>query len=138
MIKALIDTNVVLDYAEKREGFFEGAEKVFLQMLQGSFAGFVSASAVTDIYYFLERRYKEPEIVMSILKTLLDALGVLSVNRRTIEAAIASGMSDFEDAVQTAAAKHFGIEVIVTRDKAGFSNSGLNIYSPEEFLEVLK
>jgi len=26
----------------------------------------------------------------------------------------------------------------VTRDKEGFINSGLQVYSPEEFLEVLK
>ena len=137
MIKALIDTNVVLDYAEKREGFFVVAEKVFLQMLQGSFAGFVSASAVTDIYYFLERRYKEPGVVISVLKTLLDALDVLSVDRQTIEAAIASGMPDFEDAVQTAAAKDFGIDIVVSRDKEGFSNSGMQVYSPVGFLEAL-
>ena len=46
MIEALIDTNVVLDYAEKREGFFEAAHEIFLHMLQESFDGFVSASAV--------------------------------------------------------------------------------------------
>jgi predicted nucleic acid-binding protein len=43
-------------------------------------------------------------------------------------------MSDFEDAVQAAAAKDFGIDTIITRDKAGFHNSGLQVYSPEEFL----
>ena len=91
MIEALIDTNVVLDYAEKREEFFEVAEKVFVQMLRGAFVGFVSASAVTDVYYFLGRRYKDPEIVMSILKTLLGAIDVLAVDRGTIEAALASG-----------------------------------------------
>ena len=138
MIATLIDTNVVLDYAEKREGFFDVAEKVFLQMWQGLFAGFVSASAVTDIYYVLKKRYKDSEIAVSLLKMLLDALDVLAVNRETIETAIESGMTDFEDAVQAVAAKDCGIDIVVTRDKEGFRNSGLQIYSPEEFLEMLK
>jgi len=61
MIEALIDTNVVLDYAEKREGFFEAAHEIFSHMLRGSFDGFVSASAVTDIYYHLRKRYKDSD-----------------------------------------------------------------------------
>ena len=138
MITALIDTNVVLDYAEEREDFFEVAEKVFMQIWQGSFVGFVSSSAVTDIYFFLRKHYKSSETALSQLVTLLDTLEVLTVDRATIEAAIDSGMTDFEDAVQTAAAQDFGIDIVVTRDKAGFDNSGLQVCSPEEFLETLK
>ena len=138
MIATLIDTNVVLDYAEKREGFFEVAEKMFSQMWQGLFIGFVSASAVTDIYFLLKKRYKDSEIAISLLKVLLDALDVLAVNRETIETAIESGMNDFEDAVQAVAVKDFGIDIVVTRDKEGFRNSGLWVYSPEKFLEMLE
>jgi predicted nucleic acid-binding protein len=138
MIAALIDTNVVLDYAEKREGFFDVAEKVFVQMRQGLFVGFVSASAVTDIYFFLKKRYKDTKTAIPLLKMLLDALDVLAVDRKTIETAIESDMTDFEDAVQAAAAQDLGIEIVITRDKMGFQNSGLHVYSPEEFLESLK
>jgi len=138
MITALIDTNVVLDYAEKREGFFEVAKEIFVQIWQGSFVGFVSSSAVTDIYFFLRKHYKSSETALSQLVTLLDTLEVLMVDRQTIEDAIESGMTDFEDAVQAAAAQDFGIDIVVTRDKAGFGDSGLQVYSPEEFLETLK
>jgi len=44
-------------------------------------------------------------------------------------------MKDFEDAVQTAVAKDVGIDIVVTRDIMGFSDSGLQVYSPGEFLE---
>ena len=47
-------------------------------------------------------------------------------------------MKDFEDAVQAAAARDFGIDVVVTRDKTGFHDSGLRVYLPKEFLETLK
>jgi predicted nucleic acid-binding protein len=137
MMVALIDTNVVLDYAEEREDFVEVAEKIFMQMRQGTFAGFVSASSVTDIYYFLRKRYKDSVTAISLLKTLLNVLDVLTVDRHMIDVAIDSGMEDFEDAVQAAAAQDFGIDIVVTRDKTGFSNSTLQVYSPEEFLEKL-
>ena len=138
MITALIDTNVVLDYAVKREGFFEDAKEVFVQMRQGSFVGFVSSSAVTDIYFFLKKHYKSSETALSQLVTLLDTLEVLTVDRQTIDTAIDSGMDDFEDAVQVAAAQDFGIDIVVTRDKTGYHDSTLRVYLPEEFLETLK
>ena len=72
------------------------------------------------------------------MKKLLRHLNVIGVDRQTIEAAIASEMLDFEDAVQTAAAKDVGIDIVITRDIMGFSDSGLQAYSPEEFLEVVK
>ena len=87
--------------------------------------------------FFLKKHYKSSEIALSHLVTLLDTLEVLTVDRATIEAAIDSGMTDFEDAVQAAAAQDFGIDIIVTRDKTGFGDSGLRVYSPEEFLETL-
>jgi len=138
MITALIDTNIVLDFAEEREGFVEVAEEIFMQMQQGTFAGFVSSSAVTDIYFFLRKHYKSPETALSLLIELLGILGVLMVDRNTIENAVDSGITDFEDAVQVAAAQDFNIDIVVTRDKSGFTNSGLHVYSPEEFLETLK
>jgi hypothetical protein len=35
-------------------------------------------------------------------------------------------------------AQDFGIDIVVTRDKIGFHNSGLQVYSPEEFLNRLE
>ena len=62
---------------------------------------------------------------------------ILTVGDRTIGDALALPMDDFEDAVQTAAAKDFGIDIVVTRDKEGFHNSGMQIYTPEEFLAII-
>ena len=135
MISVLIDTNVVLDYAEEREGFNEAARKIFDKITQRKVLGCVSASAVTDIYYFLLKRYKDPDFVILLLKKLIRILKILAVDRGTIETAINSGMKDFEDAVQAAAALDFGIDIVITRDKTGFHGSGLRVYSPEEFLE---
>ena len=137
MISILIDTNVVLDYAEEREEFFVESQKVFEIVIQRKAIGCISASAVTDIFYILLKRYKDSEFVISLLKKLIRILKVLTVDRKTVDTAIDSGMKDFEDAVQTAAARDFGIDIVVTRDKDGFHDSGLRVYSPEEFLETL-
>jgi predicted nucleic acid-binding protein len=138
MISVLIDTNVILDYAEEREGFFEAAKNVLEAIKHREMKACISASAVTDIYYFLRKHYKERGIAISLLKKLIRTLEIIMVDRQTIETAIESEMFDFEDAVQAAAAKNFGIDIIITRDTMGFSNSGLQVYSPEEFLEEIQ
>ena len=75
---------------------------------------------------------------MTAINKTLQWCEVAPVNRKVLDAARFSGMPDFEDAVQAAAAQDFGIDIVVTRDKTGFSNSGLRVFSPEEFLETLK
>ena len=133
----LLDSNVVLDYALKRPGFVENAEAIFIRIESGTIVGCISSSAVTDIYYLVESATNHDR-AWRMMEYLYCTLRILPVIRKTIRSALDSGMHDFEDAVQTAAAKDFGIDIVVTRDKTGCSNSGLHVYLPVEFLETLK
>jgi hypothetical protein len=72
-----------------------------------------------------------------MMELLYRSVRILPVIRKTIREALDSDMQDFEDAVQAAAAQDCGIDIVITRDKSGFHDSGLNVYSPEEFLETL-
>ncbi len=47
-------------------------------------------------------------------------------------------MKDFEDAVQISAAAFNDIGIIITRNKADFENSGLEIYTPIEFISLIE
>ena len=62
---------------------------------------------------------------------------ICPVNRRILEAAFASNLSDFEDAVQLACATAQSLDAIVTRDPQGFVGSSLPILSPRELLAQL-
>ena len=133
----MLDTNVILDFAMKRGEHYAPALGIMRRIADGHLVAHISASQVTDIYYFLEKKFT-PEESIRVLVDLIESIRIVRVDRHTIEAAIDSDMHDFEDAVQTAAAKDFGIDIVVTRDKTGFSNSGLHVYLPVEFLETVK
>jgi predicted nucleic-acid-binding protein len=133
----LLDTNVILDFAMKREEHYVVAAKIMEEIADGHLIAHVSASQITDLYYFLEKKFSHNEAV-SVIADLIDSIRVIRVDEDTIKAAIQSGMDDFEDAVQTVAAKNVYVDIVVTRDKEGFHNSGLQVYSPEEFLEALR
>ena len=73
--------------------------------------------------YISFTRGKTEEALLAVDKTL-EWCEVAPVNRKVLDEARFANMSDFEDAVQAAAAKNSGIDSVVTRDKAGFYNSG--------------
>ena len=136
-MQVLIDTNVILDAILRRGEFSHLAQQIVRKHEGHLFQGFVSASAITDIYFIVERERKR-EFALLAVKKIIQMLTVIPVNLEIIEWAFTLPMDDFEDAVQAAAAKDCGIDMVVTRDKVGFHNSGLHVYSPEEFLETLK
>ena len=133
----LLDTNVILDFAMKRGEHYVSALGIMKEIASGRLNARISSSQITDIYYFLEKEFSHEDAVKAIAD-LVGSIRILRVDEYTIKSALVSGMPDFEDAVQTAAAKNSGIDIIVTRDKEGFSNSGMHVYSPVEFLETLK
>ena len=133
----LLDSNVIVDYVLKRPGFVENAKKIFKQIEAGTMEGCISSSAVTDIHYIVENKTTR-DYTWKMMEYIYQTLRIIPVIRETIRGALDSGMYDFEDAVQAAAARDFGIDIVVTRDKTGFHDSGLQVYSPEEFLESLK
>ena len=133
----LLDTNVILDAILPRGKYTQMARSLVRKHEERLFRGFVSASAITDIYFIVDKERKQ-EFALLAIKKVVQMLTVIPVNFEIIKTALASPMKDFEDAVQAAAASDYGINTIVTRDKKGFTDSGLKVYSPEEFLEALK
>jgi len=135
-LHVLLDSNIVVDFLLLRPGFADNAEEIFRQIKAGAFVGCISSSAITDVYYIIET--KTPSgYAWEMMEYLYRALRILPVIRETVRDALDSKMDDFEDAVQAAAAKNCGIDTIVTRDKAGFANSDLRVFSPEEFLATV-
>ena len=134
MKRVLIDTNVLLDFFMERPKFFEAADRIFQSIRSRRVAGCISASVVTDLYYILEKEKNEKH-AREVVETIYATFRILTVDRRLIREALDAPMTDLEDAVQTVAALKIGVTTVVTRDPTGFHNSGLQIYSPEEFLE---
>ncbi len=135
-MKALIDTNLIIDIACNRQPFIEEAKAIFCRMDGQKLQGYVSASAITDIFYLL-RKSKGEEPAFEFLKALLKVVHVLEVNEKTIQAALTSRRKDFEDAVQIEAAAQNGIDIIITRDGKGFKDAPIPVFTPREYLERL-
>jgi predicted nucleic acid-binding protein len=135
-MKILVDTNVALDVLLKNQPFLaSGAQVLGLSKL--GIGLFLSASAITDIYYIVSRTLKSKKIAMSLLKNLLATADVAAVSGNEIRQAVSLDWGDFEDAVQYAVGESVAVDYIVTRNKADFASASLPVVSPEELLALL-
>lgn len=137
MIKILIDTNVIIDIALEREPFVNDAKKIIKLIEKQKIKAYISATTVTDIYY-ITRQKTSHEQVINFFENLFVFVHVLSVNENIITKAMKQENKDFEDAVQIETSKQNNISVIITRNKKDFENSGLKIFSPDEYINELK
>jgi predicted nucleic acid-binding protein len=138
MIRVLIDTNVVLDAFLRRGMYAPNAEKIIQKIDKGECEGCISASTVTDLYFIARKDTKKIDVALAIIKLVCVSLTILPVNKTTIRFALDSAINDFEDAVQVFAAKAMNIRIVVTRDKTGFADSGMTVFTPQEFLAYLE
>ena len=136
-MKVLIDTNVLLDFLLEREPFKKDAEDLFTAIDSGQIIGFVTATTLTDIFYIARKHTRSLELAREAVSSTLDTMTICPVNRNVLEAAFASGLTDFEDAVQIYSAIAQNLDAIVTRDAKGFVSSTIPVYSVQELLKRL-
>lgn len=133
MEKIFVDTNIVLDLLEKREGFFEEAQELFTLGDQKKVKLFVSALTIANVHYLLFKHLKmESRKALLMFKVLVE---VLPIDDKILELSLASDFSDFEDAIQYYSAIENGIDAIITRNKRDFKNINLPVLSAKEFLK---
>ena len=134
-MKLLIDTNIVLDVLLKREPFYQDAVKVMNLAQYDDVREYVSASAVTDIYYIAYKQIKDRKMVLELIKRLLMVVDVAAVSEQEIRNALETEWKDFEDAVQYSVALLNEMEGIITRNSKDYEQTDINIWSPEQVLK---
>ena len=137
-MKAIIDTCIVVDALQKRESFFPEAESIFLLCANLKFDGFLSAKAITDIYYLTHQQTHSNEETRKIIRTLCNLFHLLDTTSLDIQKAISSEVSDFEDAVRIETAIRSKLDCIVTRNTSDYKKSVIPVYTPNEFIKLVE
>ena len=135
-MKAIVDTNVVLDVLLEREPYAKPAIEVFCLVEESRIDAFICATTVTTIDYLLVKSLQKTT-ARSALRRLISLFEIATVNRPVIERALASKIGDFEDAVLNEAGQIAGADFIITRNTKDFSGSSLKVCDPNEFLALL-
>ena len=136
-MKILIDTNVILDFLGVNKGFQEKANEILELAGKDKAVEFVSASAVTDIFYMLNKAVKSHSEALSKLQDLRKFVHILPVTEENIDKAIDRKWKDFEDAVQYTVAEANGVDYIVTRNTKDFEEDTIPCMTPDDFIETI-
>jgi predicted nucleic acid-binding protein len=136
-VRVLLDTNVVLDVLQAREPFSHHATQLFARVERGELEGVLCATTLTTIDYLLGRTMSAQQ-AKDAVRSLLDLFEIAAVTRVVLEAALASPMADFEDAVLAHAASHAGTDRIITRNTRDFGQSPVLAMEPIEFLAQVR
>jgi predicted nucleic acid-binding protein len=135
MKKILLDTNIILDFALKREQLYENAQTIIGEIAEGKIQGYITASMATDIYYLLQRT-NGATFAHDTFSNLVIILDVLSVYREDVYSALHLKWKDFEDALQAQVAARNNIDAIITRNTKDFQQiKKISVLTPKEFIE---
>ena len=137
--KLLLDINVVLDVLLQREAFFEDPATILTMVESRQVMGYVASHAITTAYYLTEKARDRRTATISI-SALLGIVHVVPLETADFHQAFQFPMSDYEDAVQVAAALKIGADYLVTRNTRDFKALGdeiLRVRSPAEVVAVL-
>jgi len=135
-MKVLVDSNVVLNKLLKQPAFFAGSNAVFTLAEIGKITGYISASAVTDIYYIARKSLGKAAAREAIKKMLL-VFYPAAVTGDDIYQALDLEWGDFEDSVQYAVGEGLAVDYIITRNTQDFTSGSIVAITPEQFIEII-
>ena len=137
MMRAYVDTNILVDLVLSRQEFLPDAQRVFAIGYAGEAQLVVSALSFVNTVY-LGRKYKYPmDDVLSKLRMIADFVDVADLSGQNVVDMLTSGWRDYEDATQYRSAIDEQADCIVTRNKKDFKAGTLPVLSPVEFFNKI-
>ena len=135
MKKVFLDTNILLDLVQHRDGFYHA-----VSVLQGAYEKqydvYASVLSYANIAYVLRKESQDRRY--QLLSLLEDTVPMLPLMPFDVSNAIAQPVADFEDMLQYQCAKAAGCDVIVTNNGRDFAEfCDLPFMTAAEFLEQI-
>ena len=132
----LIDTNVVLDVLLNNAGLVANSRALLDFAEQKRFSGYISASAITDIFYISQKKLGK-KAAREAIRHLLHIYYPATVTGKDIYNALDLTWGDFEDSVQFIVGEGLDADYIVTRNTQDFSSSTVPAVTPEQFIQII-
>ena len=134
-MKVFLDTNILIDFIARREGFYQAAANLINLGIKGEVE-----LCTTPLTYatciFIARKVLGYDGVVKAMQILDNYLNVLTMDGTQCHNALYTKMPDFEDMLQFEAAFAAGSDVIVTRNKKHFPQDAIQVLDSTEFFDT--
>lgn len=136
MLRVLLDTNVLLDLALRREPWLTQAQPMWDARDSHEVVCYVPASALTDLYY-ISRKHIGNAQAKNTLHFCMANFEICTVSRLTVEQALTLPSDDVEDNVIISCALAEALDLIITRNIADFRHSPIQAIEPPDIVRYL-
>lgn len=137
-MRVLIDTNVIIDALTSREPWNKSAEEIFIMAANHVMDMYITASSATDIYYLVRKYLHDTKQAKRVMEKLYSLVGILPVTEIDCMDALASAVSDYEDAVVERVAVKADIDYIVTRNVKDYQQGVIKAILPEDYISLME
>ena len=132
----LLDTDVLIDTALDRSPHSQPASDLLDRIEYGAESAFIAWHSISDFYYIVAP-VSGGASARNFIVELTGFVSVATTNTEAIRYAAGLPLSDFEDAMQVAAARACGARHIVTRNVRDYQRSPIPAVDPREAIRQL-
>lgn len=136
-MRILIDTNVFLDFLQRREPYLQDAISIMELAHKNIVEGVIAAHSISNMFYILRKDYSI-EKRKQLIRAISDVFPIIPINKEIIQKALDDDMDDFEDAIQYECAVFAKVDYIVTRNVSDYINTSIRAITPKDFLQIEK
>ena len=142
MVKAFIDTNVLMDLFLKDRPEKPLAEKIFSGAQEGRYQAFITTQSIIDTCYSARKNGIKFDEFKTLLNTVRSFIKILAIDEIDLLWAIGNPTGDFEDDAQYGSAYNGVCDFFITRDntlqKLNSPFCPMTVISPSEFVEAME
>lgn len=129
----MVDASILLDVALDRAEFVSESRQVVAWCQEAAGSAVVAWHTVSNVYYVL-RGARNDTFARRFISDMLRFGDIAGGDAEGVRQALALAMSDFEDALQVAAAMSAHAQWVVTRNAADYRGSPLPAITPRDFI----
>ena len=131
MQKVFLDTNIILDFLDKKRPLHLKAKALISKLIMNDYEIVISEDMLSTIYYINKDKVR----VLEFFKTIIEKWNVIPYGKLLILEAIELCQNnkgqDLEDTLQCLSAKKYECFFVVTSDE-GFVDCGIEVLSYEK------
>jgi len=138
MDRYFVDSDVILDFVLDRSPYNEASTQLMNLGDRKIIKLHTSSIAISNVHY-IGRKYLGTKRTLALLQQISDFIEIESVGKAEVLEAFHSKFSDFEDALQYAAAiKIRGLKALVTRNVKDYKLARIAVTIPKDLISTLK
>lgn len=131
-----LDADIILDLLARHQPWFKESAAVFMKIQSGEFQGATSVTIFANVFYILRKSLGQKAAREALVK-LKSLLNIMVTSEASLEQALMSGFTDFEDAIQYYTAQNGGAHLLLTRNIKGYKPENLPVMTPAQLLESI-